>query len=447
MTPEQEKTLQEQRAARRKRQLRREAEARQRRQTLLRLIFMVGALVMATALIVWVSTGGPQQPTEPTQTSQTQATTEPATQPTTEATQPSVPETTAPTEPYTVVHIAATGDLNVTDGVVTTAMNAAGYDFSDTFLDVAPVLAQADLSIVNFEGTLAGAPYGTKTSSAPNSLAQALADMGVDLVQTANSAAIRSGVLGLQSTIAGFRNLGIGCVGTFTDAEAFRRSGGFTLVELQGIRVAFVAFTKGMDNTGLPAGSEDCVNVLYEDYTTDYKKIDSKSITKILDNVAKEEPDVTIALVHWGSEYNENISASQEKVRDLLLSNGVDAIIGTHSHLLQQIDFDETAGTLVAWSLGDFYGDAAEPATNYSVILDLEITRDNELGTSSVTGYSVTPIYTLKPEQSLLGGTRVVRMEAAIARYETGYLGRLTDDAYDSVTYARKRVDQRIAGE
>jgi len=444
MTPEQQNSLEQQRAARRKRQMQREAAARQRRQTFVRLFFMIGALIMAVAMIVWVSVGGPAQPTEPTQATQIQATTEPATQPTTE---PSVPESTAPTEPYTVVHIAATGDLNVTDGVITTAMNAAGYDFSQTFLDVAPVLAQADLSIVNFEGTLAGAPYGTKTGSAPASLAQALADMGVDLVQTANSAAIRSGVLGLQSTIDGFRNLGIGCVGTFTNSEAFRRSGGYTLVEIQGIRIAFVAFTKGMDNTGLPTGSEDCVNVLYEDYTTDYKKIDTKAVTKILDNVAKEEPDVTIALVHWGSEYNENISDSQEKVRDLLIGNGVDAIIGTHSHLLQRIDFDETAGTLVAWSLGDFYGDASEPATNYSVILDLEITRDNELGTSSVTGYSVTPIYTLKPEQSLLGGIRVVRMEGAIARYENGYLGRLTDEAYDSVTYARKRVDQRIAGE
>ena len=446
MTPEQKETLEKQRSARLARQRRREAEARQRRQTMLRLVMMVGALLMAVALIVWVSTGGPgTTPTTPTATTQpTQVSTAPSTQATTE---PSEPETTAPTEPYTVIHIAATGDLNVTDNVVTTAMNAAGYDFSDTFLDVAPVLSQADLSIVNFEGTLAGAPYGTKTGSAPASLAQALADMGVDLVQTANSAAIRSGVLGLQSTIAGFRNLGIGCVGTFSDPEAYRRSGGFTMAQVQGIRIAFVAFTKGMDNTGLPTGSEDCVNVLYEDYTTDYKKIDTKTITKVLDNVAKEEPDVTIALIHWGSEYNENISESQEDVRDLLLANGVDAIIGTHSHLLQQIDYDEEAGTLVAWSLGDFYGDASEPATNYSAILDLEITMDNELGTAALTGYSVTPIYTLKPDQSILGGTRVVRMDQAIARYESGYLGRVTDSAYDSITYARKRVDQRIAGE
>jgi len=444
MTPEQKDTLEKQRSARLARQRRREAEARQRRQTMLRLVMMVGALFMAVALIVWVSTGGPQTaPTQPTQPTQIQASTAPST----ETTAPPAPETTAPTEPYTVIHVAAAGDLNVTDHVVTTAMSVAGYDFSETFLDVAPVLAEADLSIVNFEGTLAGAPYGTKTGSAPASLAQALADMGVDLVQTANSAAIRSGVLGLQSTIAGFRNLGIGCVGTFSDSDAFRRSGGFTLAQVQGIRIAFVAFTKGMDNTGLPTGSEDCVNVLYEDYTTDYKKIDTKAITKVLDNVAKEEPDVTIALVHWGSEYNENISESQEDVRDLLLSKGVDAIIGTHSHLLQQIDFDEAAGTLVAWSLGDFYGDASEPATNYSVILDLEITMDNELGTASVTGYDVTPIYTLKPDQSILGGTRVVRMDQAIARYDEGYLGRVTDGAYESITYARKRVDQRIAGE
>ena len=442
MTPEQKEIYEQQRAARLQRQRRREAEARQRRQTTFRLIGMALALVMAVGLIVWVSAGGPQQTAQPTQPTQI------ATAPTTEATEePTTLPSTEPTEPYTVIHIAAAGDLNVTDQVLTTSMNSAGYDFSNVFLDVMPVFAQADLSLLNFEGTLAGAPYGSKTGSAPPALAQTLADMGIDLVQTANSAAIRAGVLGLQSTVSSFRNLGIGCVGTFSDSDAFRRSGGFTMVELQGIRVAFVAFTKGMDNTGLPTGSEDCVNVLYEDYTTDYKKIDTKAVTKILDNVAQEEPDITIALVHWGSEYNENVSASQEKVRDLLMNNGVDAIIGTHSHLLQQIDYDEENKTLVAWSLGDFYGDASEPATNYSVILDIEITMDNELGTAAVTGYDITPIYTLKPDQSLLGGTRVVRMENALIRYENGYLGRVTDGAYESIVYARKRVDQRIAGE
>ena len=341
-------------------------------------------------------------------------------------------------EPTTVIHIAAAGDLNVTDSVVTNAMNASGYDFTETFLEVAPIFTQADLALLNFEGTLAGPPYGAQTGSAPGALGQELADIGIDVVQTANSASIRSGVLGLQSTIAGLQNVGITPVGTFADTDAFRKSGGYTIVEVEGIRIGLVAFTKGMDNLGLPESSQNCVNVLYKDYTTDYKEIDTDAIQAVLKNVAAAEPDITIALLHWGSEYNENISSSQEKIADLMMKNGVDAIIGTHSHLLQKIEYDEEAGTLIAWSLGDFFGDAQE---------DIEITMDNETGITTVTGYDTTPIYTLRPEQSGDGGHRVVQLEKAIARYESRYIGRVTEDVYDSLTYALKRIGQRIAGE
>lgn len=424
---------------RQRRAKRRQAEARRRRMATLRLVLVIAAPIMAAALIIWVSTRTPDTPPADATTLASETTTA-----ATESTPSGETGQAQPSKPDTVIHIAVGGDLNVTDEVLDLATNVSGYNFSNAFLDVAPVLGGADLSILNFEGTLAGSPYGTQTGSAPAELVQALADIGVDVLQTANSASIRAGVLGLQSTIAGIRNAGITPVGTFADSDAFRRSGGFTMIEVNGIRVALVAFTKGMDNLGLPEGSEDCVNLLYEDYTTDYKKIATDEITDILRDVAAVEPDITIAMVHWGSEYNENISDSQKKVCTLLQNNGVDAIIGTHSHLLQPIEYDREKGTLVAWSLGDFYGNATEAGSNYSVILDLEITLDGKTNLTTITNFSTTPIYTLKPQQSASGGQRVVQLEKAISQYEDGYIGRVTDDAYSSLTYALTRVEKRI---
>lgn len=433
MSPEHNDKEQE---LRRRREQRREiTRQKQQRQAVLRLLLMAAALVLATVLIVWTSRNASTQP------------------PQTEATQPSYSvsgtededgEEVWETEPTTVIHIAAAGDLNVTDEIVKEAMTVSGYSFSGAFLDVAPVLSGADLTLLNFEGTLAGPPYGSETGSAPTALAQALAQYGVDVVQTANSASIRAGVLGLQSTIAALENVGITPVGTFTDTDAFERSGGFTLLDVQGIRVALVAFTKGMDNLGLPEGSAHCVNLLYRDYTTDYKEIDRDGIHSVMRGVAASEPDITIALVHWGSELNENLSDSQQTIAQLLLSDGADAVLGTHSHLLGAIEYDENAGTLIAWSLGDFFGNADEAGTNYSVILDMEITMDNQLGTASITGFSTTPIYTLRPEQSLLGGRRVVRMEQALARYNSRYIGRITDSTAQAMEYALTRVPQRV---
>ena len=430
MTPEREERNEQMRQRRRERH--QQTQKKQQKQAVIRLLLVCAALAMAAALIIWTSQNAPDAGME-TALSTTQA--RPIGQ---------EEEDVWETEPYTVIHVAAAGDLNVTDEIVKEAMTVSGYNFSNTFLDVAPVLGAADLTLLNFEGTLAGPPYGAETGSAPASLMETLAKLGVDVVQTANSASIRAGVLGLQSTISGLQNVGITPVGTFANSDAFEKSGGFTMMEVEGIRIALVAFTKGMDNLGLPEGSADCVNILYEDYTTDYKKIDRNEINTVMRNVAAEEPDITIALVHWGSEMNENLSDSQEDIAEILLDAGADAIIGTHSHLLNAIEYDETAGTLVAWSLGDFFGNAEEAATNYSVILDMEITMDNQLGTASITGFSTTPIYILRPEQSLMGGRRVVRMEGALARYEGRYIGRVDSSTAEAIDYALTRVEQRI---
>ena len=78
---------------------------------------------------------------------------------------------------------------------------------------------------------------------------------------------------------------GIEPVGAFaTDAE-FRQSKGYTICDVQGVKVAVVAFTKGMGGLGLPAGNENCVNVLYKDYATTSRDINKEGITTILKNL------------------------------------------------------------------------------------------------------------------------------------------------------------------
>ncbi len=360
------------------------------------------------------------------------------------------PETTLPAESEsgrranTVIKICVAGDLNVTDYMLQQAAGEFTYDFTDTFLDVAPILSGADLTLLNFEGNLSGGEYGTATGAAPAELPKALKALGVDAVQTANSAAIRQGVSGLVRTLEEFRKVGLTPLGTYADAASFRKSGGYEIVEVQGIRIALVAFTKGMDNLGLPAGSEDCVNLLYKDYSTSYKEVDTEGIAKILRNVAEEQPDITIAMVHWGSEYNEQISKSQKKIRNQLQEAGVDIIVGTHPHLVQEIHYDPIKQNVVAYSLGDFLGDGVMAGTNYSILLNLEITRVNSTGETYLSGCTYTPIYTLKPEDSAAGGHRVVRIREAMERYEANFVGSITAETYKAMENALGRIEDRV---
>lgn len=418
----------EKREAQRRKQ---QAEAKRLRITL---ILAAVVLVLCTAGIVFL--------TGRSDSSQTTVAAE--TRPTQKPTQATEPATRAQKSTKTTIHIKAAGDLNVTNTVINAGVAVGGYNYTRAFMDVASTLSDADLTVLNLEGNICGEPYGSDTTSAPRELLEGLRNAGVDLIQMANSCTINNGLIGLTSTLQNIRAAGLEPVGAFASESEFQQSKGYTITEAQGVKVAFVAFTKGLGGRGLPAGNDNLVNILYEDYASTYDKIDRTRITSVLKAVEAEKPDITIALLHWGSEYNDDISDTQKSIVNLMKKQGVDVIIGTHPHTVQAIEYDELAGTLVAYSLGDFFGDASRGGTNYSIILDLEITKDSSTGTTKVTNYSYTPIYTVSEAESADGYRRVVRIDKTVEAWEENYLDKVSQSAKESMVYALDRIEARI---
>lgn len=418
----------EKREAQRRKQ---QAEAKRLRITL---ILAAVVLVLCTAGIVFL--------TSRSDSSQTTVAAE--TRPTQKPTQATEPATRAQKSTKTTIHIKAAGDLNVTNSVINAGVAVGGYNYTRAFMDVASTLSDADLTVLNLEGNICGEPYGSDTTSAPRELLDGLRNAGVDLIQMANSCTINNGLIGLTSTLQTIRAAGLEPVGAFASESEFQQSKGYTITEAQGVKVAFVAFTKGLGGRGLPAGNDNLVNILYEDYASTYDKIDRTRITSVLKAVEAEKPDITIALLHWGSEYNDDISETQKSIVNLMKKQGVDVIIGTHPHTVQAIEYDELAGTLVAYSLGDFFGDASRGGTNYSIILDLEITKDSSTGTTKVTNYSYTPIYTVSEAESADGYRRVVRIDKTVEAWEENYLDKVSQSAKESMVHALDRIEARI---
>ncbi len=416
-------------ARRRQRKVRQQQRRAAQKRSRSRLIGIAAAvlvcLVLGAVVLLWDGGGDPTLNT-------TLGTTLPSTLP---------PQTTAPgpTEPETVITITAAGDLNVTDRVVAAGEKIGRYDYIDCFMDVAHILSQADASVLNFEGNLVGAPYGSATTSAPRELLQALKGAGVDFVQMANSCTVNNGLTGLSASLDAIRSAGLEPLGAFRSQEEFQQTQGFTIREIGGIRVAFVAFTKGVGSLGLPAGSQDRVNLLYTDYSSTYQTVDTEGITAILQAVEAAKPDVTIAMLHWGSEYNNQVSSTQEKIAQLLLDNGVDAILGTHPHYVQKVTYDPEKGQVVAYSLGDFFGDGEKAGTDYSILLQLEITRDNITGETRITGCDYVPVYIQRS-----GQLRVLRIREAMELYENDHVSKVTQEEYEAMKYALGRIEARV---
>ena len=421
---------------RRRRRAALEKKRRAQQQKLRRKLILAAAILIAVvALVIYLTAGGEKPPAAdegiPEQPQFTAPPEEKATMP--------------PDTPTTTIHIKAAGDLNITDNVVASGKPQFGdyFDYTAAFMDVVPVLSDADLTMLNFEGNLVGPPYGTDTGSAPVELVEALDAAGVDIMQVANSYSIYNGMIGLAQTLNNMRSAGIEPVGAYATPAEFQQSKGYTICDVQGIKVAVVAFTKGMGSLGLPAGSESCVNKLFVDYDSEYKKIDYDGIRSILKSVRSEKPDITIAMLHWGAEYNDTVFDSQEDIAELMIDEGVDVILGSHPHMLHEVEFNREENTLIAYSLGDFFGDGSKSGTAYSIVLDIQITRDNDMGTTRIDGFTTTPIYTLS-ENDGNGQRRVVRIDETIAAYDVNFVDKVTQSARESMEYSLERIEARL---
>ena len=105
-------------------------------------------------------------------------------------------------------------------------------------------------------------------------------------------------------------------------------------------------------------------------------------------------------MLHWGGEYDIEPVDTQTQIADLMFKNGVDVILGSHSHVVgpmqmktvQTVD-GETKDCFVAYSLGNFISSMTKEYTMESVILNLEFTKSGETGKTSISNVSYTPIY------------------------------------------------------
>lgn len=407
-------------------------QARARRRSRMTFFAVLAVVVLVAAVLIW--RGTKTDPTQPQMSATVPTVTEPQTIPSTNPSQP--PEPSSPAQPATQIQLVFGGDLVADEKALSAGELSGRYDFSPVFMDIAPVLAAANGAALNFEGISAG-------SAAHKSLLQAVSNAGVDFVQMANSYTVSQGILGLEATLQDIRDAGMIPVGAYGDEQQAQREQGFTLCNIGGVKVALVGYTKGFDGLRLPEGNEWCVNLLYTDYASTYQQVAEDAIKETLKKIQNQNPDLVVAMLHWGSAYNDIISASQKKLEELMLENGVDVIIGTHSHYAQQIKYDPEAGTVVAYSLGDLFSGGEKSGSQYSVLLQLQITKDHTTGQTRITGCDYVPIYTLTPERDG-EAMRVVRIEQAIAMYENSHVHRVNATAYQNLKSALERIRSRV---
>lgn len=222
------------------------------------------------------------------------------------------------------------------------------YQFSSLFANVKEKVQAADIAIVNQEVILGGEELGVSgypAFNAPYEVADALVDTGFNVILHATNHAMDKGKTGIVNCLSNWEEKypEIKVLGINKSKEA---QDTITILEENGIKIAVLNYTYGLNGITLPADMPYAVNLL------DEEKV-KKDIT-----LAKEQSDFVIVCPHWGTEYSLQPDSMQEKWTQIFAENGVDLVIGTHPHVIEPVEWvkDEVAGTqmLVYYSLGNF---------------------------------------------------------------------------------------------
>ncbi|WP_164963693.1 CapA family protein [Rubrivivax sp. JA1026] len=260
-------------------------------------------------------------------------------------------------EPQPTLSLVFVGDVMLADGPGR-VLRRGGNPFAPT----AALLAGADLRIANLECVVA---RGGRADDKPwtfraDPRVLALLRRHVDAVSLANNHSGDFGREAFAEMLGALKAHGLPYFGGGHDlAEAHRP----LIVERRGLRLALLGydeyfpryFEAGHDHPGV-AWSED------EQVVFDIRR-------------ARTTADLVIPFMHWGEEGRPTANERQRALARLMIDAGADAVVGTHPHIVQDVEFHR--GKPIVYSLGNFVFDGFDrPENNTGWVLRLEIGRE-----------------------------------------------------------------------
>jgi len=281
--------------------------------------------------------------------------------------------TTAPPTPVEKrVSVLAVGDNIIHEAVYVDAKNRAAdgaeYDFLPMYTGISEQVKSVDIAFVNHEAPLAGKKYGISgypTFNSPRESAEALVEVGFDVINLANNHIMDKRSAGALATAEYVQSLPVTALGVYRNQEDFEN---IRVTEVNGIRIAWVSFCQDSNN---PHDNKTSGVIMPR------MNDDNAIIERIKDAAAIS--DFVIASAHWGIDGKAEITAEQRRLAKVMAEAGADVILGHHPHILQSVEWLDTSSgtkTLVAYSLGNFLSAQLNAPNMIGGMLSFDIVKD-----------------------------------------------------------------------
>lgn len=256
--------------------------------------------------------------------------------------------------------------LNYGDGAEWT------YDYRPMFADVRARVSAADLAICVLETPVSPDNTGLDgypTFNAPTELPAALVHAGYDGCSTASNHSMDRGPSGVRSTLDEMDRAGLAHAGMARSAD---EAASPRIYDLDGVRVAHLSWTYGLNGFVLPADEPWLVNV------NDVARIRAEAET-----ARQAGADLVVLSIQWGNEYQRRPSDQQRELAPLLTAaGGVDLIIGNHAHVVQPVTWVNDIPVVygIGNSLSNQFDNASRTGTQDGVMIEATISGNRDIG-------------------------------------------------------------------
>lgn len=267
------------------------------------------------------------------------------------STTPRITETTEEEKPkFATVSFAAAGDNLIHSSIYNQAekrTNFNGYDFSYAYQNIADLISESDIAMLNQETLICNDQYKPSTYpqfNSPKALGDHMIELGFDVFTIANNHTLDKYEDGLKACLDYWdtkeNSVVAGAYRNIADRDNIRTN------EINGLTFSYLSYTESLNGLSLPVGSEMIIG-------------DANNVELMVEEVtdASKISDVCVVALHWGVENSDVITEYQRTTAKILAEAGADIIIGNHPHVLRDIeliDRDDGSQALCAYSMGNF---------------------------------------------------------------------------------------------
>ncbi|WP_339285289.1 CapA family protein [Oceanobacillus sp. FSL K6-3682] len=189
--------------------------------------------------------------------------------------------------------------------------------------------------------------------------ANALKELNFTMLNLANNHMMDYGAEGLNDTISALDNIGLNYVGA---GENLEEATAIDYQEVNGLTIATLGYTDALVEGFSALGYRPGVARALPD-----------NIFPMIEE-ANQNADLVFVNMHWGVEYDNQPHPRQTELARAMIDVGADAIIGHHSHVLQEVE--KYKDGVIFYGLGNFVFDQGWSRTKDSAIVQYDLLSD-----------------------------------------------------------------------